>query len=157
MNTSHRFAALLVSASVLPVFGAATVKFTNPDQFVDVPFSHHERTDALERLEAHFSKLAAQLPSGQDLRVDVTDIDLAGNEYPGRAGRELRVLKGAADWPRIDFKFSVESQGKVVTSGTASVKDMNYLNRHNKYPRDEPLRYEKRMLDEWFKNTLGKS
>lgn len=137
------------------VLAGATVTFVNPDQFIDVPFSLHERETALKTLEAHFKRLAARLPSGQDLKVEVTDVDLAGTEQPGRFGRDIRVLKGMADWPRINFKYSVESQGKVVKSGTAEVKDMSYLQRANRYPSDESLRYEKRMLDDWFKSEFG--
>jgi hypothetical protein len=148
------FAALGCSAA----WAGVTVTFVEPDRFVDVPFSLHDRDDALKRIEAHFAKLGATLPAGQDLKVEVTEVDLAGTEYPGRGGRDLRVLKGMADWPRIEFKYAIESAGKVLKSGTASVKDMNYLNRHNRYPRDEPLRYEKRMLDDWFQSELaGKS
>ncbi len=136
-------------------FASATVTFVNPDQFIDVPFSLHERETALRTLEMHFGRLATRLPAGQDLKVEVTDVDLAGTEQPGRFGREIRVLKGMADWPRINFKYSVESQGKVVKSGTAEVKDMSYLQRANRYPSDESLRYEKRMLDDWFKSEFG--
>lgn len=149
-------ALLALLAPLAPLaWAGATVTFVNPDKFIDVPFSLHERETALKQLEAHFVRLAARLPAGQDLKVEVTDLDLAGTEQPGRFGREIRVLKGMADWPRIDFKYSVEAQGKVVKSGSAQVKDMSYLQRANRYPNDEPLRYEKRMLDDWFKSEFG--
>ena len=67
---------------------------------------------------------------------------------------DIRVLKGGADWPVIKLRYSVESQGKVLRSGEARVADMSYLTHTNRYSSNEPLRYEKRMLDEWFKSVL---
>ena len=64
------------------------------------------------------------------------------------------VLRGAADWPRMQLKFSVESSGKAVKSGEVSLSDMNYLRNMNRYPNNEPLRYEKRMLDLWFEKEI---
>ena len=36
-----------------------------------------------------------------------------------------------------------------------TVYDMAYLQRLNRYAGDEPLRYEKHMLDEWFDAQFG--
>ena len=32
---------------------------------------------------------------------------------------------------------------------------MSYLQHINRYSRNDALRYEKRMIDDWFKNTFG--
>ena len=107
-------------------------------------------------LRQHFDKLGAQLPQGQELKVEVLDIDLAGQIEPrSRGTHDIRVLRGGADWPMIQLRYSIESQGKVLKSGEKRVADMNYLQNHiNKYAANEPLRYEKRMLDDWFKAVL---
>jgi Protein of unknown function (DUF3016) len=139
-------------------FAASNVKFVEPDKFSDMPFPTWEREEVLKELDAHFAKLAKSLPAGQDLKVEVTDIDLAGTDFPGRMGRDVRILKGGADWPRINLKYSIEAQGRTLASGEARVADMNYLRQHNPYPSNESLRYEKRMLDQWFKkDVLGKA
>ena len=54
----------------------------------------------------------------------------------------------------IQLRYSVESQGKVLRSGESRVADMSYLTHYNRYPSGEPLRYEKRMLDEWFTKVV---
>lgn len=132
-----------------------TVTFVQPESYVDMPFASWERERVMKELKTHFVKLGTQLPQGQDLKVEVQDIDLAGRIEPRiSSGHEIRVLKGGADWPMIQLHYSVESDGKVVRSGDARVSDMTYLNHINRYSANEPLRYEKRMLDDWFKTVM---
>jgi Protein of unknown function (DUF3016) len=136
---------------------AAEVKFIKSDSFVDMPFSHSGRDDVLKELAQHFEKLAAKLPTGQTLKIDVSDIDLAGRIEPSLINHnsDMRILRGGADWPSMKFSYSVESQGKVVKSGAANINDMNYLRGFNRYSANEPLRYEKKMLDEWFRKEVS--
>jgi hypothetical protein len=135
---------------------AVTVTYVQPDKFSDLPFVTWDREDALKTLTEHFTWLGTALPPGQDLRIEVTDVDLAGRAIPNaRAGRDLRVLRGQADWPRIELRYTVEQNGQVLKSGEARITDMNYLNHANRYFDSEPLRYEKAMLDEWFEKTIG--
>jgi Protein of unknown function (DUF3016) len=157
MKTSKAiFSVLSITAlSITSVFAATTVNYIEPDKYSDMPFSSWDKERVQKALTEHFEKLGAKLPSGQNLKIDVTDIDLAGNPEPGaHRPNDFRILRGRADWPRISFRYSVESQGGVVKSGEASVADMNYLQSFNRYSSNEYLRYEKRMLDEWFKKEV---
>ncbi|MBQ5948226.1 DUF3016 domain-containing protein [Massilia sp. ST3] len=132
-----------------------TVKYIEPDKFSDLPFAPWEREDVLRELTDYFTKLGKSLPQGQDLALEVTDIDLAGREYPNsRAARDLRVLKGMADWPIITLRYTLTENGQVLKSGDAKLADMSYLQRINRHWDSEPLRYEKRMIDEWFAKTI---
>lgn len=133
-----------------------TVTFTQPENYVDMPFAPWDKERVMKDLRQHFDKLGAQLPQGQDLKVEVLDIDLAGRIEPQlRFGHDIRVLRGGADWPAMQLRYSVESQGKVLKTGEKRVADMNYLWNHiNKYSANEPLRYEKKMLDNWFHAVL---
>ena len=132
-------------------FAGVTVTFSEPDKFSDVPFAPWERKEVLDELTAHFQKLAEALPPGVDLRVEVLDIDLAGRIHHRRAN-ELRVLKGGADWPMINLRYSLVQNGAVIASGEERLRDMMYLDRRlsNHYSSGDPLRYEKQMIDEWF-------
>jgi hypothetical protein len=135
---------------------AVTVRYVAPEQFSDIPFVPWERDEALKELTEHFTKLGNSLPPGQDLRIEVTDVDLAGHVTPGaRMGRDLRILRGRADWPRMSLRYSVEQNGQVLKSGEAQLSDMSYLDHVNRYFDGEPLRYEKQMIDEWFEKTIG--
>jgi hypothetical protein len=135
---------------------AVSVTYVQPDKFSDLPFVTWEREDTLKDLTEHFTWLGKSLPPGQDLRIEVTDVDLAGRAIPNaRAGRDLRVLRGQADWPRIELRYAVEQNGQVLKSGEAKLSDMNYLNHTSRYFDSESLRYEKSMIDDWFEKTIG--
>jgi hypothetical protein len=135
---------------------AVTVNYVAPNQFTDLPFVPWERDETLKELTEHFTWLNKSLPPGQDLRIDVLDVDLAGRLYPNaRMGRDLRVLQGRADWPRIELRYTLEQNGQVLKSGEAKLSDMNYLDHTTRYFDSEPLRYEKQMIDDWFEKTIG--
>jgi hypothetical protein len=127
-----------------------TVNYVQPERFSDMPFATWEREAVLKDLTGHFAKLGAELPAGQNLRVEVLDVDLAGREYPGRGGRDLRILKNGADWPRIELRYTIEQNGQVLRSGQAQLRDMDYMDRTGRLSDNDSLRYEKRMIDEWF-------
>ena len=135
---------------------AVAVTFNKPDQYADLPFMTRERDDVLKTLKQHFEKLGATLPAGQDFSVDVLDIDLAGRLEPSKmaSGMELRVLRGSADWPMIKLRYRIEAGGKSLKAGEARLADLNYLGHMNRYPTSESLRYEKAMLDDWFKKEI---
>jgi hypothetical protein len=163
MNTrSNSLVIRVVVATVAIGFNAAAahaateVKFIKPENFMDMPFSHSGREDVLKDIQRHFEKLAEKLPTGQELKIDVQDIDLAGRIEPQQitTNSDFRILRGGADWPSMKFSYRVEADGKVIKSGNANVNDMNYLRGFNRYSSSEPLRYEKKMLDEWFRKEI---
>jgi len=132
-----------------------TVNYVDSDKFSDLPFAQWERKEVLDDLAGFFAELGKSLPPGQDLTVEVTDIDLAGREYPAsRGARDLRVLKGGADWPIMDLRYTLTNNGQVVSSGKERLTDMNYLNRINRMTDGDRLRYEKRMIEDWFNKTI---
>lgn len=157
MNTLFRRApigAAILLAAANAIAGSASVSFVHPEKYADLPFSRWERDRVLEDLSAHFSRLAAKLPSAQTLKVEVTDIDLAG-EMRMRRGGDVRVLNGMADWPRITLRYTLTEGSQVVKQGEAKLTDMAYLNEANRYSSGETLRYEKKMLDDWFKTEVA--
>ena len=134
---------------------ATTVIFVAPEKYADMPFAVYEKERVMAGLKEHFEKLGAKLPANEDFKVEVLDVDLAGErDYRARAPQDLRILRGGADWPKMEIRYSVESQGKVLTSGTTQISDMNYFQTFNQYSKNEFLRYEKRMIDQWFKESV---
>jgi uncharacterized iron-regulated protein len=57
---------------------AATISFGDVDQYREMPHSQSDRRDVMAEFQRHFDKLAAKLPSGQTLKVDIRDVSLAG-------------------------------------------------------------------------------
>ena len=143
---------LLVSASA---FATANVTFVGLDKMTDVPHDFHKREDMQFALREHFNRLSEQLPAGQMLKVDVLDIDLAGEEFPRVSVQEIRVLKGQADWPRMHLRYSIEQDGRPVASGDSEISDPGYLMGSNRYSQ-EAYGYEKQMLDDWFRKEVLK-
>jgi hypothetical protein len=154
MKKSALFAALstLTAVAATTVSAATTVNFVKPENFVDMPFSKVEKQRVMDDLQAYIAKLGTKLPAGQDLKVDITDIDLAGREEPFYRGRpDMRVLRGGADWPMIELHYRIEAEGKVVKEGDSRLADLNYLRQFNGVRSTDSLRFEKRLLEDWFK------
>jgi hypothetical protein len=148
-------AGLLVLAAQ-SAMAEVTVTFNQSKRYTDVPFATWDRENVLAQLGDHFKKLGEYLPPGQDLHIEVLDIDLAGREVPNfRTGNDIRVTTGRADWPRMELRYSLEQNGQVLKSGDAQLQDMNYQMTRSHYFDSEPFRYEKQMIDDWFEKTIA--
>jgi hypothetical protein len=139
-----------------PVTGTVQVNFEQPDKFVDIGLSSFDREQNLRTLQGHFTSLAKGLPAGQTLQVDVTDVDLAG-EILLAAPHELRVLRGGVDWPRITLRYTLKAGETLLAQGEERLSDMSYMFSRAGSIEHLPLPYERRMLDQWFKDRFGPS
>ncbi|HEX8404984.1 MAG TPA: DUF3016 domain-containing protein [Duganella sp.] len=152
---------LLAAATVatLMASGAAlagvSVSFVKPEEFTDVPRSQIERERLQTEFSRYFASLGKQLPAGQNLKVEVLDIDLAGQLWPRRSGGDdIRIMRGGADWPQMRLRYTLEENGQTVRSGDERLSNMNYQMRMGRYSDSDPLRYEKQMVDDWFGKTI---
>lgn len=134
--------------------GSAEVRYVEPEKFTDIGFGSIERERTLQSLTQHFEALGKRLPDGQTLRVEVLDVNLAGEVWP-RGAHEVRVLRGRADWPRMTLRYTVLDGGRTVKTGEAQLADMNYLYGPQGPQQYGDLPYEKRMLDHWFKEEIA--
>lgn len=141
----------LIAGSAAHAAGTVTVSFVEPAAFRDVRDAQLRSQDNLAALQRHIeAAAAAHVADGQTLRVEVTDVDLAGELRHGAPAGPVRVLRGGADWPRIELRYVLETPGQAPRSGRAVVQDMTYLQRGTGLRQGIDLRYERRMLDEWF-------
>lgn len=145
----------MFGASALPAHAAGSVEvsFVAPGSFADAGRDLADKQRNEDTLARYLQGLGARyLATDQVLKIDVLDVDLAGFVRPSRrTGEELRIARGGADWPRIKMRFSLLEGGKVIQNGEETVADMNYLRRSVDIRDSDPLRYEKRMLGDWFK------
>ena len=109
-----------------------------------------ERTEA--QLTAHLQSLGKRLPAGSKLSLTVTEIDLAGEPYRARPDQP-RVLTGRTDRPLITLRFAMTQADGKVDQGEARLTDLNYLDRPGNS--SGALVYEKRLLDDWFKQRFS--
>lgn len=148
--------AVLVVLTAGGASAAVSVAFSHPESYRDLPFAQTDREAVLKELGEHFAWLGKELPAGQDLKVEVLELDMAGRIRPNfRGGQDLRVLRGGADWPRMVLRYSLESNGGVIASGEDKLSDMDYLGHINRYADGDSLRYEKRMIDDWFRKKFA--
>lgn len=147
--------ALSVSLSVPALAsGRAEVRWAEPSHYTDAGFGAREIERTQRVLGAHIERLAARLPDGQVLAVEVRDVDLAGRLEMLTAD-QLRVLGRAPDRPRLDLRFELRAGDEVVRRGEAVLTDLAYLDRGVGMRRGEPLEHERRLLDRWFDEQIA--
>jgi Protein of unknown function (DUF3016) len=146
------FAAALAPATAA---GVVEVSYVEPAQFSDVGHTSFDRDSALKSITEFLQSLGPRLSDGAALRLQVTDIDLAGDLVP-LSERDVRVLRGGADWPRIALHYTLLEKDKVVASGDADLSDMDYFaGLPSNARRRGDLPYEKAMLLRWFDTTIA--
>jgi predicted RNA-binding protein with EMAP domain len=157
MRSSRSFPLVIAIAAFASAAEAAViVTFKNPEHYAGVGWQRSDASATLNEIERHLQRLGeSYLAPDQTLSIEVLDIDLAGRErFSSRAGGDVRVLRGGADWPSVRVRYVVETAGKVGDSREETVSDVNYLVRP--IPRSEKLAYEKRMLEEWFRARFAR-
>ena len=131
-----------------------TLVFTDAEHYADIGRGNIDRSRNIKTLSDYLQGLAKQLPDDQQLSLEVLDVDLAG-ELLFHGAQELRVLRGGADWPRIQLRYTLTRDGRTLKSGEAQISDLAYL--YTLRGRAEfygDLAYEKHMLQGWFQKTL---
>ncbi|KGJ93321.1 DUF3016 domain-containing protein [Colwellia psychrerythraea] len=160
MKQSILMVTLLTSVLLLTpnAFAASSeVTWKDYESYRDIDSGNENRKSFRERtfrkLEEHFAKLATSLPDGQVLKIEVTDVDLAGDTHVGGIN-QTRIIKQIF-MPRMNFSYQLlDADGKVIQTEAVVVKDMNFMSGINLKYRNDSLGYEKKMLDDWFKKTF---
>jgi hypothetical protein len=132
------------------------VDFPGAEHYTDAGWTPWERQQNLNEL-AGFLRQEAQryLPEGQTLKVEFKDVDLAGEQHPRSSGRDLRIVRGRADWPRFLLHYTLQGPQGVIREGDAALQDMDYANATPSRFSNESLGYEKRLLDRWMKAQVA--
>ncbi len=151
----YRWIALGLLAAIGAARADVPVNFIKPESFVDIKDNSGFRDeDVLKDIEKHLVVQAQKYLPGKDVRIDVTDVDLAGQVEPiGRSTTWVRVMR-TVTLPTIWLNYEVREDGKVVRQGKAVLRDMNYQSGFNNYFSSDTLRYEKRMIDHWFQTEF---
>ncbi|MFG6413996.1 DUF3016 domain-containing protein [Roseateles sp. DC23W] len=141
--------ALLIAAAA--AHADVKVTFVQTDKFSDIKDNSGFRDETvLKDIEAHLVEQAQKRLPGRDVTIEVTDVNLAGDVEPvGHNAQWIRVMR-TVTLPSLSMKYTVSEGGKVVKQGETLLRDMNYQDGFNRYSSGDPLRYEKRMIDNWF-------
>ncbi len=138
------------------------VHYKDPQHFTEAKRSsgvHLIKADEyLEPLKAYIVQRASRmLAPGQRLDIEVTDVDRAGEYEPWRGPRfdDVRIIKDLYP-PRIDVNFTLYgADGKVLREGRRKLRDPAFLS-HSIGSDQDPLRYEKSLIDSWLRKGAGK-
>ncbi|WP_313645348.1 DUF3016 domain-containing protein [Stenotrophomonas sp.] len=145
----------------LAVDGPVQVQWIDPSQFTELRNSRNrwdaQRGNWVETLAEHLRKQAdKQLPEGQKLDVTITDIKRAGDYEPWWGPRmdDVRIMRDIYP-PRINLQFTLtDANGQVIDQGERKLSDTSYLF-NSSFPNDtDPLRYEKRLINDWLRREL---
>lgn len=153
----------LMAALTFAAFGVqaqgpdrVSVQYRDPGQFTETRSSigFHAKDDAwLEPLKAYFIQRAERvLMPGQRLDITVTDVDRAGEYEPwlGPNLSDVRIIKDIYP-PRIDVDFTLyDAAGKVLRQGSRKLRDPAFP-RNSVANDQDPLRYEKAVIDRWLR------
>jgi hypothetical protein len=149
----------MVAAFVaLPLHAAVTVTYGDPDRFTDAGDRNSDPRQVMLSLEQHLKKLGDRyLPPQTDMKIQVLDLDRAGRPYMNLP-TEVRIITGQADMPCIELEYTLEADNKVLQSQRERICDPGYLRPFEpQYDEHDPLVYEKRMLEVWFKKRFAKA
>lgn len=160
MRESIYIVTLLISTLLLTptAFSAnSEVIWTDYKSYRDINEGNDGRKQFRERtfkyFEEHFAKLAATLPTDNTLKIDVVDVDLAGDTHIGGINR-TRIVRHMYS-PRMNLSYQLlDADGTVIQSDNVVIKDMNFMSGSNLKYRNRSLGYEKKMLDDWFDKTF---
>lgn len=136
------------------------VSFDQPDKFTDIRDSYMPtdkgKAANLDLIREYVEQRAPHyLADGQKLEVTFTDIDLAGDFEPwhGAGADDVRIIKDIYP-PRMDLSYKVtDASGKVVKEGKRQLRDLSFM-MNLSLRRDDPIRYEKDLLDRWMRDDL---
>jgi hypothetical protein len=157
MKTVRILASLFVCAVLaLPARAAVTVTSSEPDRFTDAGDRNSDPRKVMQDLAGFLTKLGDKyLPAGTDVKIEVLDLDRAGRPRMNLP-TEVRVMTGKADAPCVDLRYTIESPGNVPRSARERVCDQDYLFSPPRGPeQNDPLVYEKRMLERWFRERFA--
>jgi len=130
--------------------------FSEEKTYAGTGFGRESPDEWLDDLANHLRYRAERiLPQDQHLKVTFTNVQLAGSYEPWRGPRwdDVRIVKDIYS-PRIDLTFTLtDASGSVVKEGERKLRDPAFMQR-GILNQNDPLRYEKRMLDDWLREEF---
>lgn len=135
----------------------------NPDDFRDILSTNGGQEkfqqQVMSELEVQFRAEADKLAADQTLYIAVEDVDLVGEiEYFHRGCPfGMRVIR-RVDSPSLALRYELrDASDKVISSGEERVRDMGFRF-SNLTPMDRsPLKYEKDMIKDWYRESFRKA
>lgn len=158
MRWSFGVAAILavIILSSASSHAGVNVRFVSPGRYTDAGSYDASSASVEAAFRAHLDRLGKRfLAPGQNLNIDIVDIDLAGYQQPFRfAPNNVRIVSGVTP-PRIVLRYVLTERGRRKRSGEDTLTDINYqMNPSARFSGDRYV-YEKALLDDWFRRIFS--
>lgn len=145
----------------LPAAGPVSVSWNDPATFSELTASGNrveaERGDWLNQLALYLRESAQKaLPAGQQLQLTIVDIQRAGRYEPwlGFDMQNVRMIRDIYP-PRLTLRFrQLDASGQVLAEGERKLVDSAFMMGSTPNNDSDPLRYEKRMIDNWLRREF---
>ena len=145
----------------LPTDGPVMVDWSDPASFAELRHSGNrwesERCDWVRQLAQYVqASIARVLPAGERAEVTILDIERAGSyHYWSSQHDDVRVMRDI-DAPRMRLHLRrVAADGRVLDDREHALIDFAYLMGPQPLGTNDPLRYEKRMIDRWVRKEFN--
>lgn len=152
---------LAVMASAATARAGVAVTYVHPEAFSDANlrggYGEKARAPALDGIRQHLERLGQRfLKPDQNLTIEVLDLDLAGRLEPWHASvYDVRYMREITR-PRMSLRYTLVQNGITLVQGEETISDMSYLMDAGARLSSDSLRYEKTMLDDWFRKRFGR-
>lgn len=143
---------LLLGAIASCAYATVTITSGDPDRFTDASDRNTDPHDVVASLKRHLEALGQRyLAPDSSLTIRFLDIDRAGRPFRDLP-MELRIVNGKADQPCIELEWALGAPATAAPMHRERVCDSEFLRPVGPgYSEHDPLVYEKRMLEEWFR------
>ncbi|HEY0501918.1 MAG TPA: DUF3016 domain-containing protein [Lysobacter sp.] len=145
----------------LPEQGAVNVRWEDPSKFSELRYSGNRyeaaRGNWVEELAQYLRERAqGRLAPGHRLDVDIVDIRRAGMYEPWRGPdlQNTRIIREVYP-PRMTLNVRYTgADGQVIAEGERKLSDSAFMT-SDSINNSDPLRFEKRLIDDWLRKELG--
>ena len=135
---------------------AVQIAWNDPAEFAELRYSLNRqeaaRGDWVVQLADYMqTQIAKNVPAGDRVDVDILDVQRAGQfEWVASTTDDVRVMRDVYP-PRMTLRFRhTGADGVLKAEGERKIADLAYLQGPPPFPSNDPLRYDKRMIDTWI-------